>query len=85
MKLMKKLYLFWFMRIANLITGAVCVVLAGYYLAAGLRGGGSRVFVVVLIFLTIAAFCFYSFYRLKKAVEEERKKRFNQYTLSDQR
>ncbi len=74
MKLMKKLYLLWFMRIANLVTGIVCVLLSGYYLVAGLRGAGSRVFVIVLIFLTIAAFCFYAFFRLKKAVEEEQKK-----------
>ncbi len=71
MKLMKKLYLLWFMRIANLVTGIICVLLSGYYLVAGLRGGSSRVFVIVLIFLTIAAFCFYAFLRLKKAVEEE--------------
>ena len=74
MKLMKKLYLLWFMRIANLATGIICVLLSGYYLIAGLRGGGSRVFVIVLIFLTIAAFCFYSFYRFKKVVEKEKKK-----------
>jgi len=74
MKLMKKLYLLWLIRIANLVTGIICVMLSGFYLIAGLRGGGSRVFVIVLIFLTIAAFCFFSFYRLKKAVEEEKNK-----------
>jgi len=74
MKLMKKLYLLWFMRIANLVTGIICVLLSGYYLVAGLKGGSSRVFVIVLTFLTISAFCFYAFIRLKKAVEEEHKK-----------
>ena len=74
MKLMKKLYLLWFMRIANLVTGIICVLLSGYYLIAGLKAGNSSVFVIVLIFMTIAAFCFYAFYRLKKAVEEERTK-----------
>ena len=74
MKLMKKLYLLWFIRIANLVTGIICVLLAGYYLVAGLKAGNGRVFIIVLIFMTIAAFCFYSFYRFKKVVEEEKNK-----------
>lgn len=72
MKLMKKLYLLWFMRISNLVTGIICVLLSGYYLVAGIGGGTGSSFIIALIFLTIAAFCFYSFYRLKKAVEEEK-------------
>ncbi len=76
MKLMKKLYLLWFMRIANLATGIICVLLSGYYLVAGLKGGRSSVFIIVLIFMTIAAFCFYAFIRLKKAVEEEKNKQY---------
>ena len=74
MKLMKKLYLIWFMRIANLVTGIICVLLSGYYLFAGLKGVGGNVFFIVLIFLTIAAFCFFSFFRLKRALENEQKK-----------
>ena len=74
MKLLKKLYLLWFMRIANLVTGVICVLMSAYYLIAGLKSGSSSVFVIVLIFLTIAAFCFYAFIRLKKAVEEEKNK-----------
>jgi len=77
MKLMKKLYIFWFMRIANLITGIICVLLAGYYLFTGFKNGGSSVYIIVLIFLTIAAFCFFSFYRLRKAVEGEKKQKGN--------
>jgi len=74
MKLMKKLYLLWFMRIANLITGIICVLLSGYYLVAALKSGNSSVYVIVLIFLSIAAFCFFAFIKLKKAVVLERKK-----------
>lgn len=74
MKLIKKLYLIWFMRIANLVTGIICILLSGYYLFAGLKGVGGNVFLIVLIFLTIAAFCFFSFFRLKRALENEQKK-----------
>ena len=74
MKLMKKLYLLWFMRIANLVTGIICILLSGYYLLAGLRGGVGSGVIIALIFLTIAAFCFYAFIRLKKAVIEEKKR-----------
>jgi len=73
MKLMKKLYLIWFMRIANLVTGILCILLSGYYLIAGLKAANTRTFIIVLIFLTIAAFCFYAFFRLQKAVQEEHK------------
>jgi len=74
MKLMKKLYLLWFMRIANLVTGMLCILLSGYYLVEGLKAGNSRAFIIVLIFLTIAVFCFYAFFRLKKAVQKEHDK-----------